>query len=1151
MKTTEIPKQTVINISLRHLFSIIIFLSIAFNIDGQAEQGKKDDVLVLFPFQDVWKFQDELKSGLLKTMQLEINTGTILSFEYLDLARFSDESYLRNLANILQYKYKMIKPALVIVVSPQALDFLMRFGSEFGSLGPVIYCSSGFFEKQNQPPPNVLAIVHKPDFKGTIELALKLHPQTGHLAVIAGTTPTEQKFIAQVKKDILDFQNKLSVEWLTDLTLERMLDRVADQPEHSIILGLSFLRDSEGKSYSSLKVISEVYGRSKYPIYTTFDSALGHGVVGGRMMSYSKMGEVAGDAALRILRGEKPAHIVIPDQPSTVLMFDWRELRRWGISETSLPPKSFIEYREYSTWEKYRVMIIGITLLIILQSVFITLLLANRARKKKAQNALREEKAKLKTIFDAVQTGIVIIDPETDIIVEANPAAVKMIGAEADRIIGAACSQFICPSEQGHCPITDLNRAIENEERILLTTGGEKRDILKTVVTVIIKGRQHLLESFIDITERKRMDEELRVSEEHFRRVFEQGPIGMALSDRSSHFVQMNDSFCEMLGYSREELQQLTFKDITHPDHLTTDIEPIGKLSRGEIDIYKTEKRYIKKDKTVVWGALAVSALRDIHGELNPFLIMIENITERKTAEQAVNAANERFRSVLRAAIAYAIIGTDTNGIIKIFNGGAEMMLGYMSAEVIDKVTPELFHDPAEMRVRAQELGIKPGFEIFIPTARSGKTETREWTYIRKDGSRLIVSLTVTAMRNRDGSLEGFIGIARDITGEKELEQQLLQSQKLESLGLLAGGVAHDFNNLLTPILGYIDILENDFPENDQHFVQLQYMRRAAERARDLTQRLLAFSRKQVIELKTVDLADIIRRNESILKRMIRENIRIELNIPASLGPILADAGQIEQILINLSINAQDAMPEGGVLTIEAANAILDESYSAAHPETPAGHYVMLAVSDSGAGIDEKIIDHIFDPFFTTKERGKGTGLGLSTVYGIVKQHGVSITVHSEKNKGSIFRIYFPEASPEKKNIEQRSAVGNTAANRGEQILVVEDNEIVRALACDMLNKIGYRVLATENVDQCLEIMKEKGNSITMLLSDVIMPGMNGKALYDRLRQNWPNLKVLYMSGHAGEIIGKNGIIDERMPFIQKPFSLQLLETKIREVLDS
>ncbi len=653
-----------------------------------------------------------------------------------------------------------------------------------------------------------------------------------------------------------------------------------------------------------------------------------------------------------------------------------------------------------------------------------------------------------------------------------------------------------------------------------------------------------------EVRKRREAEEKLREKAHFLQTLMDAIPNPIFYKDINGRYRGCNTAFERYLGRQRCEIIGASVYDISPRELADRYYEMDSALLRqGGVQIYESSLRYA--DGVLRDVIFSKATYTDANGNLGGLVGVILDISERKRAETKIREANERFRSVLRAATAYSIIGTDTDGVIRIFNEGAERMLGYRAEEIIDKATPELFHDPDEVAARAAEMEIKPGFEVFVAAARNGETETREWTYIQKDGSRLTVSLTVTAMLSEKGVLTGFIGIARDITLEKKLEQQLIQSQKMECVGLLAGGVAHDFNNLLTPILGYSELLMAAFPEDDPRHKRLQQVKEAAERAKDLTRRLLAFSRKQIIELKPVDLGDVIRHFQNILRRTIRENVAINVVISPTLGKIRADAGQLELMLLNLSINAQDAMSDGGQMTIEARNAELDQGYTALHPELAPGPYVMLAVSDTGHGMDEKVMEHIFEPFFTTKELGKGTGLGLSTVYGIVRQHGGSIHVYSEKGHGTVFRIFLPRLTDATATLDPPVQLPETAPHGAETVLVVEDNDMVRTLACEMLKTLGYRVLAGENPDRGIELVREYQGSISLLLTDVVMPGMNGRELFEMLGRIRPDLKVLFMSGYTSDVIGHQGVLDEGVDYIQKPFSLQLLSEKVRAMLDS
>jgi signal transduction histidine kinase/CheY-like chemotaxis protein len=384
----------------------------------------------------------------------------------------------------------------------------------------------------------------------------------------------------------------------------------------------------------------------------------------------------------------------------------------------------------------------------------------------------------------------------------------------------------------------------------------------------------------------------------------------------------------------------------------------------------------------------------------------------------------------------------------------------------------------------------------------------------------------------------------------KQLEEQYHQSQKMEAIGCLAGGIAHDFNNLLTPIIGYMDMLMTELPPVHEIYPDLEKVLKAATQAATLTQQILAFSRKQMLEVKSIDLNDIITEFNKMLCRLIGENIDLQLFLDSSLNPVKADRSQIEQVLLNLAVNARDAMSPGGKLVIETSNVFLDEKYAENHSEVIAGPYVMMAVSDNGCGMDDETKHRIFEPFFTTKEQGSGTGLGLATVHGIVKQHRGHIWVYSEHEKGTTFKIYLPRTDEQ---VQTEQPVSRHASQGGtETVLVVEDEEGVRDLVSETLEKYGYKVLIADNPEQGLKIASSYSSGIDLLLTDVIMPEMNGQELYRQLHMNtvYSDTKVLYISGYTYNMIVRDGILEEGTNYLQKPFSIQKLTQKVRDVLD-
>ncbi|NJN97997.1 MAG: response regulator [Anaerolineales bacterium] len=404
--------------------------------------------------------------------------------------------------------------------------------------------------------------------------------------------------------------------------------------------------------------------------------------------------------------------------------------------------------------------------------------------------------------------------------------------------------------------------------------------------------------------------------------------------------------------------------------------------------------------------------------------------------------------------------------------------------------------------------------------------------------------------------MTGTVVVVRDITERKraeearaKLEEELRQTQKMESIGRLAGGVAHDFNNLLTVIRGYSEFMQKRMQPDDPHLEDLEQIRHASERAASLTRQLLAFSRKQILAPTILDLNILITNLHKMLGRLIGEDITLSLNLQPELWPITADPGQMEQVIMNLVVNARDAMPTGGRLTIETGNIHLDESYTQTHPTAPPGPCVLLAVTDTGYGMDKSTLTRIFEPFFTTKEPGQGTGLGLATVFGIVKQSGGDILVYSEPNQGATFKVFLP-ANKTQANPAFKPPVQLTRAKGHETILLVEDEEQVRSLVRNILQDQGYKVLETHLGSEALLVAQHHQHSIDLLITDVIMPQMSGRVLAEQLKKLLPDLKVLFMSGYTDDTVVRHGLLTAEVEFLSKPFSPIALLTKLREVLD-
>jgi len=643
--------------------------------------------------------------------------------------------------------------------------------------------------------------------------------------------------------------------------------------------------------------------------------------------------------------------------------------------------------------------------------------------------------------------------------------------------------------------------------------------------------------------ELQRRLEELEESRELLACVIDSIPSPVFYKDVDGVYLNCNQAFARSMGIPRERIIGRTAYDIA-PRELAriyhrADMEL---MARGGTQIYEATFRHA--DGTLHDVMFHKSVILRSNGELRGLVGVMLDISERKRAEEALRESEERFRAIFDLIGDAVFIHDLDNGAILDVNQTMCDLFGYSREEA------------CRLDVEALSAGEPPYSQsealAWMQRAAGGEPQAFEWLGKRKNGE--LFWLDVNMRRATIGPAERLIVSARDISDRKQAEaenrilsEQLAQAQKIESIGRLAGGIAHDFNNLLTPIIVYVQLLMKDFSNDARVSGRLEQVMLAASRAKDLTQQLLSFGRKQQLTMKVLDLNAVISGFCDILRRTIRESIEINMRLGGGLPGIRADQTQLEQILMNLAINAQDAIAANGVITIETALVTLDEAYSRQHAKVAPGEYLMLSVSDTGHGMDSATLEQIFEPFFTTKENGLGTGLGLATVYGIVKQHDGNIWVYSEPSRGTVFKVYFPCVEQRQERREEVPHTMEEVRQESGVILLAEDNEMVRAMALELLSESGYEVLAAENSDAAMKLAAEK--RIDLLLSDVVMPKVSGPELYGRLSAIQPGLRVLYMSGYTDTVGIHNDVFDEKRNFIQKPFSADALLAKVREIL--
>ena len=763
--------------------------------------------------------------------------------------------------------------------------------------------------------------------------------------------------------------------------------------------------------------------------------------------------------------------------------------------------------------------------------------------RKLAEDALRESEEKFAKIFHYSPVIITLTNVDDGTYIDVNDVFCKLSGLSHQECIGKTSVDL------GWLSTEDRMRMIEKlkvdgkirgmDVKFITKDRGEIHCIYNAEL-IQANNRQMLLSIGVDITERKRMEEALRASEERFRAVIQNLQIGISVLNPSMEIVAINQFFQKIYPRVQAGTRQLCFESYNDPPRTSPCpyCPCVKTFQDGRVHESLTETPTGSQVRNY---RIISCPIKDVQGQVELVVELVEDVTEAKQSEEQ----NLRLATIVESSDD-AIIGKTLDGTITSWNKGAEKIYGYTEHEVVGKPVTILAPHDREDEIKGLLKQIKSGKSVqHLETVRRNKI-----------GDTIPVSLTISPIIDKDGSIVGASTISRDISDrvkaaqQKEaLQKQLFQAQKMEAVGTLAGGVAHDFNNLLQAVLGYSELLLQRKKEGEPEYADLQKIYQAGKKGADLVKSLLTFSRKVETKYVPVDLNHEITSVRSLLSRTIPKTIRIDLRLSGSLESIKADQSQIGQVLMNLGVNARDAMPDGGTLTIETSNIQLDEEYCQEYIQSKPGSYVLLMVSDTGQGMDKETLSHIFEPFFSTKEPGKGTGLGLAIVHGIIKEHGGHITCDSEPGLGTTFKIYFP-ADEEERN-PYIPTMENPIPRGTETILLVDDDEVVRELGTRFLNQFGYRVITADDGNKALEIFQREGEGVSLVILDLIMPVMDGKKCLEEILRINPNAKVVMASGHS-ESRSPNGFIKAGAKgYIQKPYEMRQLLTTIREILNN
>jgi len=742
----------------------------------------------------------------------------------------------------------------------------------------------------------------------------------------------------------------------------------------------------------------------------------------------------------------------------------------------------------------------------------------------------------------------IMVTDAVGIVTHWNDAATRTFGWTAEEMCGQPLLNRF--PEEARSFVADLTRRIAAGQ----DWSGEFEDYHKDGSRIWIDARVvricnasgqliGLMGTSHDITARKRAETERDRISAQLRLQIDRMPLAYLLLDRDLRLVDWNAAAERIFGYAREEVLGMTppFETILPRSAWQAGEHLLGRLRAGDMAAHAINENLTKDGRTITceWSN---TPLLDRDGLFGGVVSLAQDITERRRADDALHASEERFRQIAESITEVFWLTTPDKHEIAYVSPGYETIWGRPRAAVYasPRSWMEAIHVDDRERV-AQAAS----------TNQTAGAYDEEYRIVRPDGTIRWIRDRAFPVRDGGGQIVRVAGVAEDVTEKRQLEAQLRQAQKMEAIGQLAAGVAHDFNNLLTVINGYSELLLDDVGDRADLREPLEEIWKAGERAASLTRQLLAFSRQQVLAPKILDVNEVIYDTEKMLRRLIGEDVELTTVLQHPLGSIKADRGQLEQVLLNLAVNARDAMPHGGQLTIETRDLVLTDDFAASRPGMAPRRHLALAVTDSGVGMSEEVKRHLFEPFFTTKDPGKGTGLGLAVVHGFVKQSGGCVEVRSEPGAGTGFTIYLPlvDARGGSGASVAEASLGHTRGT--ETILLVEDDDAVRALTKRVLQRCGYTVLEASRGTDGVRLAAAQRTPIHLLITDVVMPGIPGPMVAEQIRNLHPETKVLYVSGHTNDHVVRTGVLHDAVHFVQKPFAPEAIAHKVREILSS
>jgi two-component system cell cycle sensor histidine kinase/response regulator CckA len=1121
-----------------------IFCSLSL-IPAYSETGDLDvsstqkRVVLLNSYHKGYLWTDEITRGVEDTLAA---SGVELHVEYMDTKRQFDIVYQDMLSDLLNLKYRRHDYDVVITSDNNAFNFFQDRGCRIFGDTPHVFCGVNYVNEQDlKGITNTTGVNERADIAGNLVLIRRLHPDCRNVVVITDDTTTGKRIQEEVRRLMRSrWFSGPKLKLLYDVSATELIRAVRKLPPQTIVLFTLFFRDNTGVFFEYDQGSKMVCDHSAVPVYGTWHFQLNHGIIGGHLVGGYDQGAAAAQKALMILAGKNAGDIPLRYETPTQLKFDFRQLQRHGIPLSLLPPGSQILNQPVSFYDQYK------KLIWIIVSTFCLLLMAflgvayGLVRSRQAERKLRRNEENLRTTLHSIGDAVIATDADGKV-VRMNPVAeiltgwrmneangrplndvFQIINAKTNRPAGNPVEKVLATGEivslADHTTLISKN----GSEYQIADSGAPIRDAAGSINGVVLV--------FQDITEEYQLREQYR----NMAFLVASASIPIVMSTIEGNLSHVNPAFLKTWGYDRpdEVLGRSVNEFWVVGDRIA---EILNTVETENIEF--EEVQALKKDGTIFSAQFSAAAVRDDNGRPVALMASSLDITKRKLAEAARNESEARYRNLFESAGDAILLMTGDKFIdcnqkaLSLYGCSRDVIVGHSPAEFMPPVQP----DGRKSHEKATET---------INAAMAGNPQLFEWQHKKMNGTLFIAEVSLNLVELSTGAY--IQAIVRDITERKELEDQLHHSQKMDAVGVLAGGVAHDFNNMLAGILGAAEIIKGNGNLNKEDTRYIEMIIQSSSRAADLTAKLLAFSRKGKLVSTSVDVHSIINDSAMLLKGSIDKKITIHCDLKAAGYMVIGDNSQLQNLLMNLCINSSHAMPDGGEISISTRNIRLEEVFCQASPfELTPGEFIQIEVRDTGVGIPYENRQKIFEPFFTTKQQGKGTGLGLSAVYGIVKNHHGAISVYSEPGSGTVFHILLPGSDDNADVFAENETITKGTGN----ILLVEDEEFIRITAKSMLEDMGYTVILAENGKAGVDLFKKELKNIDLIILDMVMPVMNGREVFEMMKDMDENVKVIISSGFlkpadVSEIrrIGLSG-------FIRKPYFKEELSRVVADVL--